>query len=225
VSPRTRRLIIAGGVLLVVVVAGALLFRRIPDTVSWPLFILVVVIEVVIAPIPGGAIGYLGAARFGFLQAWPLLYIGNVIGTSLVFFLARRYGTPIFEENVSDKTRQRYDDILQNHPLLLWAVYSVPVIPVDVLSVLAGLSRISARRFLSIALSGYIIYTGIVAYVGSSLAQFIGVTEAMSVIGLVFIIVLGWWLWQQHARAGRAGGARKTASTTATPGTGAPGAE
>ena len=224
-SPRTRRLIIAGGVLLVVVVAGALLFRRIPDTVSWPLFILVVVIEVVIAPIPGGAIGYLGAARFGFLQAWPLLYIGNVIGTSLVFFLARRYGTPIFEENVSDKTRQRYDDILQNHPVLLWAVYSVPIIPVDVLSVLAGLSRISARRFLSIALSGYIIYTGIVAYVGSSLAQFIGVTEAMSVIGLVFIIGLGWWLWQQHARAGGAGRARQSASTTATPGSGEPGAE
>ena len=193
---RTRKLVIAGAVLLVLVAAGALLFRRIPESVSAPLFILVVIVEVVIAPIPGGAIGYLGAARFGFLQAWPLLYIGNVIGTSLVFFLARRYGTPIFEENVSDKTRQRYDDILQNHPVLLWAVYSVPIIPVDVLSVLAGLSRISARRFLSIALSGYIIYTGIVAYVGSSLAQFIGVTEAMSVIGLVFIIGLGWWLWQ-----------------------------
>jgi uncharacterized membrane protein YdjX (TVP38/TMEM64 family) len=224
VSPRTRRLIIAGAVLLVLIAGGALVFRQIPDTVSWPLFILVVVIEVVIAPIPGGAIGYLGAARFGFWQAWPLLYIGNVIGTSLVFFLARRYGTPIFEENVSEKTRRRYDDILQNHPVLLWAVYSVPVIPVDVLSVLAGLSKISARRFLSIALSGYIIYTGIVAYVGSSLAQFIGVTEAMSVIGLVFIIGLGWWLWQQHARGGAAGASPK-ASTTAAPGSGVPGKE
>jgi uncharacterized membrane protein YdjX (TVP38/TMEM64 family) len=220
VNPRTRKLAITGGVLLVVVAAGALLFRRIPDTVSWPLFILVVIVEVVIAPIPGGAIGYLGAARFGFWQAWPLLYIGNVIGTSLVFYLARRFGTPIFEENVAEKTRRRYDDILQNHPVLLWAVYSVPVIPVDVLSVLAGLSKISARRFLSIALSGYIIYTGIVAYVGSSLAQFIGVTEAMSVIGLVFIIVLGWWLWKQHPRGGAAGSAPKTPSAVGTPGRG-----
>lgn len=224
-NPRTRKLVIAGGVLLVVVVAGALLFRRIPDTVSWPLFILVVVIEVVIAPIPGGAIGYLGAARFGFLQAWPLLYIGNVIGTTLVFFLARRYGTPIFEENVAEKTRRRYDDILQHHPFLLWAVYTVPVIPVDVLSVLAGLSRIRARRFLSIALSGYIIYTGIVAYVGSSLAQFIGVTEAMSVIGLVFLIVLGWWLWKQHGRGGRGGGTATAAPTAAGAGAEAPAEE
>ena len=84
---------------------GTLLFRQIPETVSAPLFVLVVIIEVVIAPIPGGAVGYLGAARYGFLHAWPLLYIGNVIGTTLVFWLARRFGTPLFEENVSETTR------------------------------------------------------------------------------------------------------------------------
>jgi len=200
VTPRRRRLVLAGAVLLVLVAAGSLLIQRIPASVSAPLFVLVVVIEVVIAPIPGGAIGYLGAARFGFLHAWPLLYIGNVIGTTLVFFLARRLGTPIFEENVSPKTRRRYDDILENHPLLLWAVYTVPAIPVDVLSVLAGLSRMPARRFFLIAFSGYVIYTGIVAYVGSSLARFIGVTQAMSVLGVVILFGLGWWLWTAQRR-------------------------
>jgi dephospho-CoA kinase len=200
-NARTRKLVIAASVVLVVIVAGTLIFRQIPATVSAPLFVLVVIIEVIIAPIPGGAVGYLGAARYGFWQAWPLLYIGNVIGTTLVFFLARRYGTPLFEENVSAKTRARYDRILKSHPFLLWLVYSVPVVPVDVLSVLAGLSRISARRFLSIALSGYIIYTGIVAFVGSTLAQFVGVTEAVSAIGGVFLVVLIWWLWKQQAAA------------------------
>jgi dephospho-CoA kinase len=197
-NARTRKLVVAASVVLVVIAAGMLLFRQIPTTVSAPLFVLVVIIEVIIAPIPGGAVGYLGAARYGFWQAWPLLYIGNVIGTTLVFMLARRFGTPLFEENVSEKTRARYDRILDSHPLLLWLVYSVPVLPVDVLSVLAGLSRISAKRFLSIALSGYIIYTGIVAFVGSSLAQFVGVTEAVSAIGVVFLVVLVWWLWKQH---------------------------
>ena len=199
-TARTRRLIIAAAVVLLVIAAGTLVFRQIPATVSAPLFVLVVIIEVVIAPIPGGAVGYLGAARYGFWQAWPLLYIGNVIGTSLVFWLARRFGTPLFEENVSGKTRARYNSILHEHPLLLWLVYSVPLIPVDVLSILAGLSSISAKRFLSIALTGYICYTGIVAFVGSSLAHFIGVTEALSVIGLVFLLGLAWWLWQQQSR-------------------------
>lgn len=198
-----KKLIIAAAVVAVVFVVGMLVFEQIPATVSAPLFLLVVIIEVVIAPIPGGAVGYLGAARFGFWQAWPLLYIGNLIGTFLVFTLARKFGAPLFEENTSSKTRERYDRLLEGHPLLLWFFYTVPLIPVDVLSVLAGLSHMSRRRFFTIAFTGYFFYTAIVAYVGSSLAHLIGITEALSVIGLVFVIILGGWLWN-HQKARRA---------------------
>jgi uncharacterized membrane protein YdjX (TVP38/TMEM64 family) len=202
-NARKRKLFLLVGVVVLLVVAGTLLLQKIPATVSKPLFILVVIVEVLIAPIPGGAIGYLGAARFGFWGAWPLLYVGNIVGTTLAFFLARRVGTPIFEENVSAKTRARYDYILTNHPALLWAAYSVPLIPVDVLSVLAGLSRISARRFLIIVFTGYAIYTAIVASVGSYLAQFIGVMEAMSALGVLILAGLVWWLWKEVIPADR----------------------
>jgi uncharacterized membrane protein YdjX (TVP38/TMEM64 family) len=193
-----KKLIIAVAIVALVFVVGMLLFDRIPTTVSAPLFLLVVVVEVVIAPIPGGAVGYLGAARFGFWQAWPLLYIGNLIGTFLVFTLARKYGTPLFEQNTSSRTRARYDRLLEGHPALLWFFYTVPLIPVDVLSVLAGLSHMSRRRFFTIAFTGYFFYTAIVAYIGSSLAHLIGITEALSVIGLVFLIGLGVWLWNEQ---------------------------
>lgn len=198
-SPARRKLIIAAAVIVVLVAVGALLFRQIPEEVSTPLFVLVVILEVIIAPIPGGAIGYLGAARYGFWPAWPLLYIGNIIGTTIVFLLARRLGAPLFEENVSERTRKRYDAILHGHPVLLWLVYAVPVIPVDVLSVLAGLSTLPTRRFLLIAYTGYFFYTAIVAAVGSFLAEFIGVTEAVSVIGGLFLVVLAVWLWKSQA--------------------------
>ncbi|MGH7448504.1 MAG: TVP38/TMEM64 family protein [Longimicrobiales bacterium] len=199
-SPRTQKLLFVAAVLLVIVIAGTLLFRQIPETVSAPLFLLVVIIEVVVAPIPGGAVGYLGAARFGFWQAWPLLYIGNVIGTVLVFFLARRYGTPVFEENVAPRTRARYNRLLDHHPVLIWFVYAIPFVPVDVLSVLAGLSSMRPRRFFLIALTGYIVYTAIVASVGSTLAEFIGVTDALSVIGAVFFAGVAWWLWSRNRK-------------------------
>ena len=195
-----KKLIIAAAIVAVVFLAGTLLFQKIPETVSAPLFILVVIVEVVIAPIPGGAIGYLGAARFGFWQAWPLLYIGNLIGTAVVFTLARKYGTPLFEENTTSKTRERYDRLLEGHPLLLWFFYTVPLIPVDVLSVLAGLSHMSRRKFFTIAFTGYFFYTAIVAYVGSSLAHLIGVSDALSVIGAVFVAGLGWWMWNEQKK-------------------------
>ena len=199
-TPARKKLILAAAVLLVIVAAGTLLFRQIPQEVSAPLYVLVVILEVIIAPIPGGAIGYLGAARYGFWTAWPLLYIGNIIGTTIVFLLARKLGTPLFEENVSEKTRKRYDAILHDHPVLLWLVYTVPVIPVDVLIALAGLSTLSTKRFLLIAYTVYIIYTAIVAAVGAFLAQFIGATAAVSVIGVVFLVGLIWWLWKSQSR-------------------------
>ena len=198
-KPVTRRLMVGGAVIAVLTVAGTLLMRSVPETVSALLFILVVMVEVVVAPIPGGAIAYMGAARFGFWQAWPLLYIGNAIGTTLVFFLARRHGTPLFRERVSEATRRRFDYLLQHH-LLLWLVYSVPLIPVDVLSVLAGLSSISARKFLTIALTGYLIYTGIVAFLGDFAAEVVGVTEAISGLGVILFGALAWWLWRGAAR-------------------------
>jgi uncharacterized membrane protein YdjX (TVP38/TMEM64 family) len=197
-QPNRKKLIIVAAVIVMLVVIGGLLVQQIPATVSAPLFVLVVVMEVIIAPIPGGAIGYLGAARYGFWTAWPLLYIGNIIGTTIAFLLARKIGAPIFEENVSGKTRARYDALLEGHPLLLWGVYTVPLIPVDVLSVLAGLSHMPARKFLLIAYTGFFFYTAIVAYVGSFLAQFIGVTEAMSAIGGLFLVVLAVWLWRHQ---------------------------
>lgn len=199
-TARRRRLLIALAVITVVVVAGMLMYRRLPESVSAPLFVLVVIVEVVVAPIPGGAIGYMGAASFGFWRAWPLLYIGNIIGTTLVFLLARRLGTPIFEENVTARTRARYNYILERHPLLLWLAYVIPIIPVDILSALAGLSTIRTRRFFLIAFSGFIIYTAIVAYVGAFLAQFIGVADALTVFGLLFLVALGWWLWRHPKR-------------------------
>jgi uncharacterized membrane protein YdjX (TVP38/TMEM64 family) len=215
-NQRKRKLLVLAGILALLLVAGTLVLQQIPPTVSKPLFVLVVVLEVVIAPIPGGAIGYLGAARFGFLGAWPLLYIGNVIGTTLAFFLARKLGTPIFEENVSARTRARYDYILTHHPLVLWLAYSVPLIPVDVLSVLAGLSRMSARRFLLTAFTGYAIYTAIVASVGSYLARFIGVMEAMSVLGVLILAGLIWWAWKEYNPAER----RRAAEGAPPPGEG-----
>src|SRR5690606_8905113 len=131
-TPHRRKLILVVAALIVIIAAGTLLFRQVPETVSAPLFVVVVVLEVIFAPIPGGAVGSLGAARFGFWQAWPLLYAGNIIGTTLVFFLARRWGTSLFEANVPDRVRKRYDGYLQSRPLLLWLVYAVPVLPVDV---------------------------------------------------------------------------------------------
>ncbi len=209
-APGKKKLVIAVGVIILLVVAGMLVLSQVPATVSAPLFVLVVVLEVIIAPLPGGPIGYLGAARFGFWASWPLLYIGNVIGTTIAFVLARRFGAPLFEEHVAAKTRARYDALLDGNTVWLWTVYALPIAPVDILSVLAGLSRMSAIRFLVVAYTGFLLRTAIAAYAGSALAEYAGMSTAMSVIGAAFIIGLIVWLWKREAQPQRGG-------TTSTP--------
>jgi uncharacterized membrane protein YdjX (TVP38/TMEM64 family) len=199
-SPNRKNLIVAAGVIVLLLAAGMMVMSRIPATVSAPLFVLVVVLEVIIAPLPGGPIGYMGAARYGFWTSWPLLWVGNVIGTTIAFLLARRFGTPLFEEHVSEKTRARYDALLDGHIGLLWLVYALPIAPVDILSVLAGLSKMSARRFLAVAFSGYLLRTAIAAYLGSSLAEYAGMSAAMSIIGALFLIGVIVWLWKRQTR-------------------------
>ena len=209
-APGHTKLTLVAGVIVLLVVAGMLVLQQVPATVSAPLFVLVVVLEVIIAPLPGGPIGYLGAARFGFWNAWPLLYIGNIIGTTIAFVLARRFGAPLFEEHVAAKTRARYDVLLDGNTALLWAVYALPIAPVDILSVLAGLSRMSAARFLLIAYTGFLLRTAIAAYAGSALAEFAGMSTAMSVIGAAFVIGLIVWLWKREGQPQRG-------ETTSTP--------
>ena len=162
------------------------------------LFVFVVIAEVVIAPIPGGAIGYMGAARFGFWLAWPLLYIGTAVGTTVVFMVARRIGAPLFQGSVSERTRQRYDGLLQQHAVVLWLVYAVPLLPVDVLSILAGLSGISAKKFLTIALTGFVSYSGIVAFLGQFAAEVVGETTAFAALGVILLGAVGSWLWRMR---------------------------
>jgi uncharacterized membrane protein YdjX (TVP38/TMEM64 family) len=209
-APGKKKLIIAAGVIVLLVVAGMLVLSQVPATVSAPLFVLVVVLEVIIAPLPGGPIGYLGAARFGFWASWPLLYIGNIIGTTIAFLLARRFGAPLFEEHVAAKTRARYDALLDGNTAWLWAVYALPIAPVDILSVLAGLSRMSALRFLVVAYTGFLLRTAIAAYAGSALAEYAGMSTAMSVIGAAFIVGVIVWLWKREGQPQRGG-------TTSTP--------
>lgn len=153
------------------------------------IFLCINIIEVIIAPIPGGFIGYLGAIHFGFWHAWGLLYAANLIGTTIVFFLARRLGAPYVEKNTSNVAQQRYNDLFSKRPWMLYAVYAVPVFPIDTISILAGVSKISFKRFVRIAYLGLISYTAIVAFIGSYFGDFIPFVEQLTFATLGIIVI------------------------------------
>lgn len=190
---RTVAAIVLVGMLLVAVVA---LVRLDPETVvsaAGPLakvaFVLLVVMEVVVAPIPGGVIAFLASAAWGFWQSWPLHYVGNVVGGLLVFWLARTLGKPFVDRYVDERRRRRIEDWLFGRPWLIWIVYSLPIFPIDTVSIALGVSDMERRRFALILLTALPFYTGITAGLGAYFGQYIPYLEWFG--GAVFVAFLG----------------------------------
>lgn len=180
-----------------VLIAGAIMVVRLePETViqaSGPAsriaFVLLVILEVVVAPIPGGVIAFLGSAAWGFWQSWPLHYLGNVVGGLLVFWLARTLGKPFVDRHLDYERRERLERRLLGRPWLVWVVYAVPVFPIDTVSVVLGLSAVERRWFAVLLITALPFYTGIIAAFGAYFGPYIPYLEWFGVV--VFMIFLG----------------------------------
>ena len=158
-----------------------------PEELGPLLFFLVILTEVIIAPIPGGVIAFVGSAQLGFWTAWPILYVGNVIGSNILFHLARRFGRPWVERHTKEKQRLRYERALARHPRLLWIPYALPVFPIDVISALLGISGMRRRWFLLTTVLALPSYTGITALVGSRFGRYVPWINGISVAILALL--------------------------------------
>ena len=157
------------------------------------LFFLVILMEVIVAPIPGGVIAFVGSAQLGFWTAWPILYAGNVIGSNVLFNLARRFGRPWVERHTKEAQRRKYESALARHPRLLWIPYALPVFPIDVISALLGVSGLRRRWFLLITLFALPSYTGITALVGSRFGRYVPWINGISLA--ILVLLAGWLLF------------------------------
>lgn len=162
-----------------------------PEQLGPLLFFLVILAEVIVAPIPGGVIAFVGAAQLGFWVAWPILYAGNLIGSNVLFHLARRFGRPFVERHTNEKQRRRYEAALERHPRLLWIPYALPVFPIDVISILLGVSGMRRRWFLLVTLFALPSYTGLTALVGARFGRYVPWLDWISIAILVGLVA---WL-------------------------------
>ncbi|SHO50225.1 TVP38/TMEM64 family protein [Anaerocolumna xylanovorans] len=120
------------------------------------IFILVQAVQVVI-PIVPGSIGCLaGVLIFGPVKGFLYNYIGICMGSIIAFLLARRYGT-IFVEKISKPGLwKKYSSWLSSDKFDKWFALAIffPVAPDDFLCYLAGITKISLKKFSIIILAG-----------------------------------------------------------------------
>jgi uncharacterized membrane protein YdjX (TVP38/TMEM64 family) len=133
-------------------------------------FILLQVVQVVAAPIPGEATGVLGGYLYGPVAGVVLSTIGLTVGSFLAFSLSRFFGRPLTEKFVDAKTMERFDYLLHHKGVfLIFLLFLIPGFPKDYLCYILGLGHLTTLEFLSIATTGRLLGTMLLTLGGTFL--------------------------------------------------------
>ncbi|QXW96455.1 TVP38/TMEM64 family protein [Streptococcus rubneri] len=118
-----------------------------------PLFILLQILQTVVPIIPGALTSVAGVFIYGHIIGTIYNYIGIVIGCAIIFQLARMYGPKFVQSMVSQKTYDKYINWLNEGKrfdrffifMMIW-----PISPADFLCMLAGLTNMTFKRYMTI---------------------------------------------------------------------------
>lgn len=121
------------------------------------LFITIQMVQVVLPIIPGGITCGAGVVIFGAWHGLLYNYIGIVAGSMINFYLARRYGQCFVKYFVKEETYEKYIGWLEKgkkfDKFFAFAIF-FPCAPDDVLCLIAGLTRMTWKKFAAIILLG-----------------------------------------------------------------------
>lgn len=131
-------------------------------------FILLQIVQVVAAPIPGELTGLIGGYLYG--SFWGTVYstIGLTIGSWLAFLLARFFGMPLIEKVVKPETIEKFDHFMEHQGILVsFLLFLIPGFPKDYLCYIMGVSRIPTWTFIIISTAGRLFGTMMLSITGS----------------------------------------------------------
>jgi uncharacterized membrane protein YdjX (TVP38/TMEM64 family) len=118
-------------------------------------YMLLQVIQVVVAPIPGGAIEFLGGYLFGVKAGFIYSMIGLFFGSWIAFGLARIFEKWAVEKFVSAGTRKKFDYLIGHEGVILSCLlFLIPGFPKDALCYILGLTPMHTGIFLLISTFG-----------------------------------------------------------------------
>jgi uncharacterized membrane protein YdjX (TVP38/TMEM64 family) len=153
---------------------------------------IILVLQVIVAAIPGHALMVGGGYVFGFVPAFCISLVTTVLGSQIGFMLARWAGRPLVEKLAPVDVLDKWNDVSAKKGLLFFMfAFMLPIFPADVMNYIAGLSSLSARRFFCAnligRLPGVLLMTAVGAYgFQLSLNVWIGIAVAAVVMFAVW---------------------------------------
>lgn len=157
------------------------------------LFLLLQVLQIILAPIPGQVVGGVGGYLFGWWGI-PITIIGSLIGYTAILLIAKRFGRPLLEKIFKKESIAKFDFALgDNASFILFLIFLLPGFPDDMVGYMAGLTNISFKKLLIIMLIGRLPTIIATNYIGMGLGEenLLPVIIA-SVIVVIFLGIIAW---------------------------------
>ncbi len=144
-------------------------------------FVLLKASTVVVTPISGTPLRFAAGALFGFWEGVAFSVCGSVLGGSINFWIARRFGRRIVVRLLGAGALARVEPLLGRlgnwRALVLARLVLAPLW--DILCYGVGLTRLRFRTFLIVAVLGDLLPTMLLVGVGSSIME-LGMLETVS---------------------------------------------
>lgn len=157
------------------------------------LYIGIKIVTYVVAPLSSGPIQLSAGVLFGLIPGTIYTLLGEVIGGSINFWLARRYGRPVVQRVVGAEEMPRIERAVSGivdwktllyARLFLFSIY-------DFISYAAGFSNVSFRAYLIVSITGGIPTTFIAVLLGTGLTSdsFLAVYALIGVLSLIPLLL------------------------------------
>ena len=170
--------------------------RTLGEGSEW-LFVLIQVLQVVIAPIPGQAAAFAGGFIFGFWKGWALTTLGLVVGSFIAMVLARLLGMSIVRKIVPDSIIKQFDKVISDGGYMtFFMIFLLPALPDDAVCFLAGLTKLKLLPLTLVSLLGRAPGMAVLSLTGAGFAG--GASLAVEILFAVMMIasVLLWLFWE-----------------------------
>jgi uncharacterized membrane protein YdjX (TVP38/TMEM64 family) len=157
-------------------------------------FILLQVVQVVVAPIPGAPVGFLGGYLFG--VKWGFIYsmIGLSLGSWIAFRIAGIFQRWFIKKFISSKKLKKFAYLMEREGVIIgFLLFLIPGFPKDVLCYILGLTPMRSGVFLMISTIGRIPGTLIATFQGAKVYHhhyiiFFVLVGVSTLITLVFYV-------------------------------------
>ena len=202
---RKRNSFLIFGLLILVLIGVYFFFRNSPEQVilaikTHPylgplLLILWRIIGIIFPAIPAGVVSFAVVPIFGWLRTYLYTVTGIMIGTSISFFLARKFREPLVERFVPLKKLHKLEGELSEKQkfmaIVLIRLFTVPVM--DFSSYAAGLTRISFPKFFLATLIASLPDIAIF-YFGEQLYKTVFGKSVIIAVGALFFLGAGYFI-------------------------------